>query len=538
MIPSSRGSFGGLQVEDSHAVRWSLPSAAEMAAFDRATIDRGVSSLELMERAGSAIAERLMLEYPTAQQCVVLCGPGNNGGDGLVIARVLRANGRTVQVVVVSAERYSPECVEQMRRCGDLLVHGTSSTTTELTGSPFGIISDEELRSHMASSDLIVDALLGTGQRAAPRDGIASMVSLMCGLRETGAARVVSVDIPTGVCADSGMVFEPHVIADRTYCIEFIKRGLLQFPARSACGSIVAMPIGISAHVEPEFMAVEGEGVPTLSARAPDAHKGQLGRILVIGGSARMPGAAVLSALGALRAGAGIVSRVAKRSWGLAPALPECMFELIDGDEDFFVGADAPTVIEIARRFDVLVVGPGMGTAPETGAFLKDLVGKLRGLETPVVLDADALNSIAEQGIDITGVSAIVTPHPGEAGRLLQQSVQEVQSDRYSAARALWQRLGVVVVMKGAGTIVYGEGRGRVVARGTPYLATPGSGDVLTGVIAACCARLPSLMDAATLGAWLHATAGIRAAEERQGPLLASEIALAVAPVVGVVEGR
>lgn len=538
MIPSSRGSFGDLQVENSHALRWCLPSAAEMAALDRATIDRGVSSLELMERAGSAIAERILVEYPTAKKCLVLCGPGNNGGDGLVIARVLRTHGRTVEVVVVSAARYSPECVEQMRRCGHLLVHGTPSPATELAGSSFRIVSSEDVRSYLASSDLIVDALLGTGQRDAPRDGIASMVSMMCGLRETGAARVVSVDIPTGVCADSGMVFDPHVPADRTYCIEFIKRGLLQFPARSACGSIVAMPIGISAHVEPEFMAVEGEGVPTLPARAPDAHKGHLGRILVIGGSARMPGAAVLSALGALRAGAGIVSRVVKRSWGLAPALPECMFELIDGDDDFFVGADVPAVVEIARRFDVLVVGPGMGTAPETGAFLKDLVGRLRGLETPVVLDADALNSIAEQGIDITGVSAIVTPHPGEAGRLLQQAVQDVQSDRYSAARALWQRLGVVVVMKGAGTIVYGEGRGRVVARGTPYLATPGSGDVLTGVIAACCARVPSLLDAATLGVWLHATAGIRAAEERPGPLLASEIALAVAPVVGVVEGR
>lgn len=536
-MPASRGSFGDLHVEDKGAVRWCLPSAAEMAAFDRATIDRGISSLELMERAGTAIAGRILLDYPTAKRCVVLCGPGNNGGDGLVLARVLRAHGRTVHVVIVSAERYSSECVEQMRRCNELLVYGALPTAMELDGLALGIVSDDELREYLAESDLVVDALLGTGQRAAPRDGIVSLVSFIGGVRDTGGARVVSVDIPTGVCADSGLVFHPHVVADSTYCIEFIKRGLLQFPGRSACGAIVALPIGISPHVEPEFFAVEGDAVPRLPPRAPDAHKGQLGRILVIGGSARMPGAAVLSALGALRSGAGIVARVVKRSWGLYPSVPECMFELIDGTEEFFVERDAAEVFAVARRFDVLVVGPGLGTAPETALFLKDLLLQLRSLEKPIVIDADALNIIAEDGIDVAGIPAIVTPHPGEVGRLLERSVSEVQLDRYNTARALWRRLGVVVVVKGAGTIVYGAGRGRVVARGTPYLATPGSGDVLTGVIAACCARLPSLEDAATLGAWIHATAGIVATENSRGPILASDVAFTVSSVVGALEG-
>lgn len=536
MIGSDRGSFGELRVESSDSQRWLLPSTTEMAALDRATIESGVPSLELMERAGGAVAARLRSLYPDAQRYVVLCGPGNNGGDGLVIARHLREQGCSVCAVVAASDRYSEDCATQLRHVGEASFLGglpSGETTRTISHTQ---LDEDAVRARCAEAEVIVDALLGSGQKAAPRGVISILVSILNAARCRDAVRVVSVDIPTGVNADTGAVYDPHVVADVTFCVEFIKRGLVQFPAREASGVIEALPIGISASSVVEFSAVEGERLPTLPVRRPDAHKGDFGRVLVVGGSAGMPGAALLAALGALRSGAGIVSRVVKRGWDHAASLPECMFELLEGGEDFFTLGDVNAVVQRVSAFDVLVIGPGLGRDPQSGDFLQALVERLKGRGVSIIFDADAINLIADKKLDITGLSAIMTPHPGEAARLLGVGTDSIQSDRFSAARELWLRYGSVVVLKGAGTIVYSDQQGRVISRGSPYLATPGSGDVLSGIIAALCVRSSSLFDAATLGAWVHASAGIEAATLMSGSILASDVARIVPSLLSSLE--
>ncbi len=538
MSDSPRGSFGQLRVECESAARWLLPSTAEMAALDKATIDSGVPALELMERAGAAITSRLLGLYPDARRFVVLCGPGNNGGDGLVIARLLREREASICTIVVASDRYSNECAEQLRRSSELSVFGVASASATIHGVNHRVLGEEEVRARCLEADVIVDALLGSGQRSAPRGSIGVLVSILNSVRNRCNAQVASVDIPTGVDGDTGGVYDPHVVADVTFCVEFIKRGLVQFPARGVCGVLEALPIGIVASSTPEYAAVEGERLPALAARRPDAHKGDFGRILVVGGSAAMPGAALLAALGALRTGAGIVSRVVKRGWDRAASLPECMFEVLEGEDDCFTHGDVDAVLQRVSAFDVLVLGPGLGRDSETGEFLRLLVEQLRPLGKVVVFDADAINIIGEKRIDIRGIRAIITPHPGEAARLLGVSTEVVQADRFGAARDMWARYGAVVVLKGAGTIVYADAHGRVITRGSPYLATPGSGDVLAGIIAALCVRTGSLFDAATLGAWVHASAGMEAARQMRGSIIASDVARVVPAMVSELESR
>ncbi len=245
-----------------------------------------------------------------------------------------------------------------------------------------------------------------------------------------------------------------------------------------------------------------------------------------------MPGAPPLSALGALRTGAGIVSRVVRKGWNTMLPLPEAMFEMLDGSGDAFHEGDVDQLLEVVQRYDAVVIGPGLGTEVSTGHFLMRMIEALRGSAKKIVFDADALNLIASHAIPLRDLSAVITPHPGEASRLLGTPSRDIQLDRYESARALAQRLGVVVVLKGASTVIHNGSVGRLVADGTPYLATPGSGDVLAGIVAACACRTSSLFDAASAGTWIHAKAGVRAAQRSGGPFLASDISSMVGDLV------
>ena len=249
-----------------------------------------------------------------------------------------------------------------------------------------------------------------------------------------------------------------------------------------------------------------------------------------------MPGAPILAALGALRSGAGLVSLVTKGSWRGALAPLECINELLPGEGAFMYQDDVARTLELAASNDVIVLGPGLGMAQETGQFVAAVIAGLTTLGKPVVIDADALNHIAQQGIKLSDLRALITPHPAEAGRLLGQTTAEIQSDRFAAVRELSQHYGCAVLLKGAGTLLYAEGKGALVPRGTPYLAVAGSGDVLSGVIAACMARTTTLFGAAALGAYIHAAAGEAASQLSAGPILASEIALAVPSIIGALE--
>jgi len=494
-----------------------------MAALDARTIERGSSGRYLMERAGAAIGQQIVMLYPTSRRVTVVCGPGNNGGDGLVIARFLRSRHYSVTAVLVSSEKYSAECLTQISQTSDVSLFG--AVPKVLSDVPCVTITQDELLESLKSSSLVVDALLGTGQRAQPHGVIADVVGLVArGKLLSPSCQVISVDIPTGIHADTGVLYEPHIEADRTLSVEYIKRGMLQFPGRTACGSIDVVSIGITHEGAVENTLVTDYTVPRLVPRAPDTHKGLLGKILVVGGSLAMPGAPMLSALAALRAGAGIVSRVVRKGWSTIPPLPEAMFVVLEGQGDYLHDEDAAAVSDAMKRFDTVVLGPGIGTAPRTAGFLRAILEAARGTALRVVVDADALNVIASSGFSFAGISAVITPHPGEASRLLGISAREVQDDRYGSARALAERFGVVVVLKGAGTVIHNGSNGRLVADGTPYLATPGSGDVLAGIIAACAARSASLFDAATVGVWVHAKAGRKAAERSGGAFLASAI--------------
>ena len=540
MIELQHGSFGEYSVAEGSARACSLPSAGEMSKLDRETIEHGTSGCELMERAGKAIAERVVGAFSGVRSAVVLCGPGNNGGDGLVIARTLRERGVLVHIIVVSAERYSGECEQQIQGTADLHVFGGLASWTGADGMPPRATTPPEVRSLIAASDLVIDALLGTGQREAPRARVAELIEIVRCVQSAGPrCRVVAVDIPTGIDSDTGSIYTPHIAADRTVTVQCIKRGMLQFPARTACGVIESVDVGISGKTPVEYSLVAAGNLPRMVSRAPDTHKGLLGRTLVVGGSLAMPGAPMLSALAALRTGAGIVSRCVRSGWSTIPPLPEAMYEVCLGDAATFQPQDIAPVTQMVERYDVFVLGPGLGTDPGTAQFVVGVIEVLKLRGARVVIDADALNIIATTGVTLKGLAAVVTPHPGEAARLLGITSSEVQRDRFRAARELSRALGVIAVLKGAGSLIHDGAEGRLVAEGTPYLATPGSGDVLAGIIAACAARTASLWEAAVLGVWIHARAGAAAAEQRGGPILASEVCDSIGHVIGrLEEGR
>lgn len=508
--------------------------------LDEQTISSGVSSLELMERAGGvvvdAIREILAAHQTGVPKVVVLCGPGNNGGDGLVVARRLVDDGLSVLAVVAESARYSTECRAQLAAFPFAV---TLEGSGEISQSACGgrILSREEFLSRLEEATLVVDALLGTGQREAPRGSIAELVTLVVNVKRVRPNLIVlSVDIPTGVDADTGALYSPHMIADHTVSIELIKRGMVQFPGRQACGAIRVVPIGIDGREGVEFSVIEGRRAPILTKRTPDAHKGTQGRVLVIAGSAAMPGASALAVLGALRSGSGLVSRVTKPTWTGVEVTPECMNVVLPSSEAYYIEDDCGKLMDAITAADSVVIGPGLGRAPETAQFLRSALNSLQLLKKRCVIDADALGIIAANGIHLTGIEGVITPHPGEAAVLLGISNEDVQMDRFSAVKKLHERCGVVSLLKGAGTLVWDGERGGIIARGTPYLATAGSGDVLSGIIATCLNRFDSVFDSAVCGAYIHALAGEGASQSTRGPIIASDIAVASASVVGELE--
>lgn len=537
-MAEEHGSFGRFSVSNTGHAPFRIPSSAEMLALDDDTIINGTAPRELMERAGRAVAERISATYPAAKNIVILCGPGNNGGDGLVISKRLRDRGLNVSLVVTAANRYSAEWLEQVKGVGRIRLFGGGAVSFASNGAEVAPITPPEVKDLLTDADLAVDALLGTGQREAPRGAIAELVELLVSVRSgKNTPVVVSVDLPTGIDADTGGAFEPHVVADLTVAIQLIKRGCLHFPARSACGEIESVDIGITGSGQVEYSIVTRSNLPRLATRAADTHKGALGRVLVIGGSLAMSGAPMLAALGALRTGAGIVARVVRSGWSTIPPLPEAMFEVLSGSASCYQLSDLDDLNDIIKRYDVCVIGPGMGTDPGTLDLFLGILEGLRARNARLVIDADALNLLAASGVSLAGLAAVITPHPGEAARLLGVSPARIQSDRFGAARDLARKVGTITVLKGAGSLIHDGSCGSLVAEGTPYLATPGSGDVLSGIIAGCAARCASLWEAAVLGVWLHAKAGSEAARRRGGPILASEIAEHLGVFVGGVEG-
>jgi NAD(P)H-hydrate epimerase len=494
---------------------WHLATAAEMRALDRHTIETlGVPGELLMESAGRAVAQAVLEGSGPESEVVAVCGTGNNGGDGLVAARHLQLLGVPVRVALVG------DPASLAKDASANLVRARAA------GVPIGEGSFEP-----PQRGVLIDAVFGTGLSRRVEGAPAVALRRMRAARE--ACRIVAVDLPSGLDGDTGQPWGDVPEADLTVTLGLPKLGLALEPGRSLAGAIRVARIGIADEapgVEPAAElwthAAAGRQLPP---RPAAGHKGTFGHVLVIAGSRGKSGAAALAAEGAARAGAGLVTIACPASIAdvLAAKCTEVMTAPVPDTAEESFGASAETLLlQLARERDVVALGPGLGTRRETQDLVRRLVGSL---DLPLVLDADGLNAVAEQPSLLKGRRApsILTPHPGEAARLLGRTAAEVNRDRVAAARFLAGQTGAVVVLKGAATVVASpEGRIVVNATGGPVLGTGGTGDVLTGIVAGLLAQGMAPVLAASLGAYLHGFAGDRLAA-RAGPsgVLAGEIA-------------
>jgi NAD(P)H-hydrate epimerase len=442
----------------------------------------GLSGLELMGRAGAASWALLRKRWPHVERIGVLCGPGNNGGDGYVLARIALAAGCQVQVLV--GPDGSPRSEDCKRAAAQWREAGGSSRAYD---------------GRLPEVELWVDALYGTGL-ARPSSGVVQAM-----IERINAARlpILSLDVPSGLDADRGSARQTSVHADVALSFITAKRGLY---TAQACEVEVlydrlGLPPEIFAGFPPAARLYRRENLPGgLGPRHANAHKGEYGHVLCVGGEVGMGGAVRLCAEAALRAGAGLAS-VATRSEAaaaLVAARPEAMTHAIE---------DAEALNVLIRRADVLAVGPGLGQGDWGRALFEAAVASGK----PLILDADGLSLLAAYPRQLP--QAILTPHPGEAARLLGIGTAQVQADRFAAVEALVERHACVVVLKGAGTLVAAPGETTaVIGAGNPGMATGGMGDVLTGVIAALHAQHLPLFSAAVYGALLHGAAGDAAA--------------------------
>ena len=483
--------------------------------MDRAAMDElGIVSLVLMENAGRGATAAICEVFGDRLSRVVLVGgPGQNGGDAWVIARRLTLLGhRPLAVLVGEASRLRGDAHANWALLGELGIE-----TVEVAPEHAASIGE-----HLADATLIVDGLFGTGLDRPIVGGYADAIAAM----DRAVAPLVALDLPSGLDADTGAIFgiAPHAALTVTFAGH--KRGLHQYPGVEHAGEVRVADIGIPIGSSPAASLWTRDDLGTLIApRAGDAHKGTNGHLLVIGGAPGKTGAAVLAGRAAFRAGAGLVTIGARAD--ARAALEEKVIELMTTALPDQV--DQAAVEELCEAKRAVVLGPGMGLDELGGAWARAVA---LHAPVPTVIDADGLTLIAEDGLpSLKGAAAprILTPHPGEAARLLGQSTADVQANRYAAAAALAKKSGQVVILKGARSIVAGADELRVCAEGTPALGVAGTGDVLSGVIGALGMTLAPI-DAAIAGALLHALAGVEASVGDRG-LIASEVADAV-PVV------
>lgn len=467
-----------------HSLSVSLPlslhSAEQVRALDAQLIAAGTPGFELMQRAAHAAWRALRRRWPEAGEITVMAGRGNNAGDGYLVAALAQRAGWRVRVLAVG---------DPAALVGDAALACAEARATGVNILPWSECAP--------MAGVVVDALLGTGLSGAVREPYAQAIRM---LNQSGLP-VLAVDIPSGLHADNGARLGVAVRADLTVTFIALKLGLftglgpelcgeLQFDDLQGDAQLLAAAPSVAQRLDPA-------NLPRLAARSPLAHKGQFGHLLVIGGDLGMGGAALLSADSALRAGAGLVS-LATRAEHVAAALvrrPEIMCAAV---------ASANQLLALVERADVCVVGPGLGQA----AWGRSLLSGVSGIKQPQVWDADALNLLAA-GQVAAPRQGVLTPHPGEAARLLGIETAALQADRPAAARALAQRFGLVVVLKGAGSLIAApDGRLALCDRGHPAMAGAGLGDVLAGLIGALLAQGMAPFEAACLAVWLHARAG------------------------------
>ncbi len=483
-------------------------TAAQMRKAEEEAGRNGISTGALIENAGRAVALeiRKILGDVAGQHILFFIGPGNNGGDGLVAARYMYNWGARIDLYLFS------------RRSIDD-VYLTRATQRGITAT---VAADDEglqkLAGLLGKADAVVDALLGTGKNR-PLDGVfgAAMAKLNGAKRERPSLKVIALDIPTGLDADTGAVDPNSPYADYTVTLGFPKPGLFNLPGAERSGRVAVVDIGIPPEMAKEYSAeyLEPKDVrPLLPYRSPFANKGTFGRVLVVAGSVNYIGAAYLACAGAMRAGAGLTTLAVARSLepALAAKLTETTYLPLPETTGGVIPAEAlAAVAEALPGYDAVLIGPGMGQRETAVLFMQKLFSELNGKNIKVILDADALNTLAGmlEWWRNLNYDAILTPHPGEMARLTGKNTDAIQRDRLGVAREAAEKWGKTVILKGAYTVVAApDGRIAVSPFTNPGLASAGTGDVLAGVTAGLLGQGLSLYDAARLGVYLHGLAG------------------------------
>lgn len=484
-----------------------LVTAKEMKALDvQAQNDYAMPGILLMDNAAQAVAEAVheALTALEGERVVIFCGGGNNGGDGLGVARWLQSYGVSVRAFVVGA---ALDAVQ-----GDAALELAMFTKA---GGRVEALSTEDdwVLADLAASkaDVLVDALLGTGFHGE----LEGDVLRACELLNKSEKYILAVDVPTGVNADNGAVSENAVRADHTVTMALVKTGLLLYPGREYCGDIeladISMPVKLVEEYQSDKYRLTDEIVrELLPLRKANAHKGDAGRVVICAGSPGYTGAAALASDAAVKAGAGLVSLYTPLSSRdvLAIKLTEVMVHgLLERMPGILGGGAASDVASSAEAADVLAIGPGLGTSESTQEAVRTILQKIT---TPVVIDADALTALAGHTEILAAMQAqkVLTPHPGEMARLTGLEIAEIEADRINVAKKYAEQWQAIVVLKGAPTVIgCPNGTVYVNSTGNSSLATGGSGDVLTGIIAGLAAQEISLQEAAICGVYLHGLA-------------------------------
>lgn len=514
-------------------------TGAEMRQIDQDTIEGiGIPGIVLMETAGNAVVGAIEQHYPTAQRIGILVGKGNNGGDGLVIARQLAHTGHDVHICLVSpAESFTGEAAINLQIAKNL-------------GLRIKVILGEKeaWKRWMPNCELLVDAIFGTGLRGVVRDPIASFIDAINSL----SAPILSVDLPSGLDADTGNPLGICVQADRTVTIGLPKRGLLVHPGAEFAGELEVVDIGFPEQV------VDAQGIKVhwttavqasewIPQRPSASHKGSYGRVLVVAGSTGMTGAAALASEAALRVGAGLVTLAIPKHLNpiLEGLLPEVMTLPLPETETGSLSTSAiSAILEFAAKTNsVLAIGPGISQHPDTVALVHQLIREHRKhiLGGRMVIDADGLNAIAQtpEIMSFLDNETVLTPHPGEMARLTNTPVSTLEADRIRTAQTYASEQGVTLIFKGAPTVTSdANGNVWINSTGNPGMGTGGMGDVLTGIIAGLMAQGLSTESAAPLAVYIHGLAG-DIVSERLGMhgLIASDVLKAVPQAISSLIG-
>ncbi|HTX24271.1 MAG TPA: NAD(P)H-hydrate dehydratase [Steroidobacteraceae bacterium] len=478
----------------------SLYSAAQVRALDAHAIgDLHVPGYTLMKRAGEAALRFLRTRWPTFHRLVVVCGGGNNGGDGYVLARFAQAAGLTVTVLsAVPPERLEGDARQAY---GDLVASGGRVL-------PFA-------SARLSEGEVVADAFLGTGLHGRVRADAAEVIGAM----NASARPIFALDIPSGLDSDTGEPLGAAIRADCTVTFVALKTGLFIGGGPEYTGTIFFDDLEVPVPATPEFRPrlariAEAEIAAALPRRARESHKGDFGRVLIVGGGVGMPGAVRLAGEAALRVGAGLVT---------VAVAPENVVAIAAGRPELICLSltDAHALPKAIEQANVIAIGPGLGQTEWSSQILTTVLS----CQKPLVLDADALNLIAERGA-APRENWILTPHPGEAARLLGTSAHDIQHDRLAALGRLVERYGGVIVLKGAGTLVGSHGRvPGLCEHGNPGMASAGMGDVLTGATAGVLSQCGDPWVAARVAVLAHAMSGDAVARGGERGLLAGDVA-------------